>query len=567
MYTTMAAKRSGVEVSMFAPKPEPMPVELEKVSVRLNNWLGPVVLPADLPHFEIQHLDDKASYLSMTLGAEGKMLPVDLPDSLAEYDAVHLTPLGDCALQQAFLRSCRQRGAQMLSAGTYLCTIQKNPDLIRESIKLVDVFFMNEEEAILLYDSLDQVKAGAGKLIFVTLGGKGALVVQGEVQTRLTTRRIEAVDQTGAGDTFCGAVLAQLLLGSHPVMAAQKAMALSVEEISDIGPTALLKEEPASAAPLDPRVRIDYQQINCISEIVKLLDAASPSSFIGKDFPPENHPAALDYFFATIFQQFSFWESEHERYAYPLIASLDGDKLKGSAYLFRAYVRAVGRDETFFSTERQATLSDHELRSLFRADDGSDPMPAFELHLRLARDYGRDMLALDKTPHSILESAQNSSTPLKTFLHELDQIGGYKEDPLRKKSNLLALVLNQRPEKFLSFGEGEAVPPVIDYHTMRGCLRMGLVEILDEHLKGKITARQIVTPDEEWAIRYACYIAVEEVVRVSGKSLGAVDWFFFAYSRQQCPEMSEPVCESCGVNRVCLHRKELFQPVIRTTYY
>ena len=102
---------------------------------------------------------------------------------------------------------------------------------------------------------------------------------------------------------------------------------------------------------------------------------------------------------------------------------------------------------------------------------------------------------------------------------------------------------------------------------MRGCLRMGLVEILDESLKEKIQRRQIVNADEEWAIRYACYLAVEDVVRISGKSLGAVDWFFFAYSRQRCPEMSEPECAKCAVDDVCLHRKDLFQPVLRTTYY
>jgi hypothetical protein len=118
---------------------------------------------------------------------------------------------------------------------------------------------------------------------------------------------------------------------------------------------------------------------------------------------------------------------------------------------------------------------------------------------------------LRKTPQSILACARQSETPLKTFIQELDKIGGYKEDPLRKKSNLLALVLNQRPEKFLDFAEGEAVPPVIDYHTMRGCLRMGLVDILDEALRVKIENREIISEAEEWAIRYASYLAVEDV--------------------------------------------------------
>jgi hypothetical protein len=31
--------------------------------------------------------------------------------------------------------------------------------------------------------------------------------------------------------------------------------------------------------------------------------------------------------------------------------------------------------------------------------------------------------------------------------------------------------------------------------------------------------------------------------------------------------MTEPECGECPVDVVCAHRKELFQPVIRTTFY
>ncbi|MCK5275097.1 MAG: hypothetical protein KAR37_10655, partial [Alphaproteobacteria bacterium] len=70
----------------------------------------------------------------------------------------------------------------------------------------------------------------------------------------------------------------------------------------------------------------------------------------------------------------------------------------------------------------------------------------------------------------------------------------------------------------------------------------------------------------EWAVRATAHAAVEEVVAASGKSMGAVDWFFFQ-ARKRCPEMSKPHCEMCAVDSACAHRKELFQPVRRTTYY
>ena len=567
MYTTMAAIRCGAKASMFAPRPEPMPAELDPVAKKLDQWLGPVIPAERLPHFEIQHSGDKATYLVASIGAEGELTTDQLPADLSGFDCVHLTPLGNSELQQEFVIACRNKGARVISSGTYLCTIKDRPDLIRRTIELSDIFFMNEEEAVLLFGSLERATTATGKLLFVTLGEKGVMVVQGKDQTRLHAKEARVLDPTGAGDTFCGATLAGLMQGMHPVMSALRGMSLAAEEIESVGPVALLLDEPAPKTMPDKRVRLNHAQIERISRIVSVAEAAKASDFTGKDFPPAGHPQTLDYFFATVLQQFSFWETLEERYDHPLVATIDGDLLKGSAYLFRAFRLPLDKDPDFYSPQRQAALSRDEMFKLFRADDGSDPMPAFDLHLEMAQRYGREMMATGKTPLQIVDRARSSETPLKTFISELDQIGGYKEDPLRKKSNLLALVLNQRPERFLSFGKGEEVPPVIDYHTMRGCLRMGLVEILDESLKEKIQRRQIVSADEEWAIRYACYLAVEDVVRISGKSLGAVDWFFFAYSRQRCPEMSEPECVKCAVDGVCLHRKNLFQPVLRTTYY
>ncbi len=55
------------------------------------------------------------------------------------------------------------------------------------------------------------------------------------------------------------------------------------------------------------------------------------------------------------------------------------------------------------------------------------------------------MLALKLTPGEVVRQAQTSVRPLRTLIGLLDHIGGYKENPLRKKTGLLALILNQRP--------------------------------------------------------------------------------------------------------------------------
>jgi hypothetical protein len=211
-------------------------------------------------------------------------------------------------------------------------------------------------------------------------------------------------------------------------------------------------------------------------------------------------------------------------------------------------------------------LTLNELRQLFLSDNKEDVMPVLELHLDAAKRYGKTMLELGWTPQSILKSASKSKRPLATFLAKLDHVGGYREDPLRKKSALLAMILNNRPEKYFEFGKMESLPPIVDYHCMRSNLRMGMLDVRDEILREKLERRELVSASEEREIRFAAYQAVEKLPDLSGRTMATVDEYFF-FSRKRCPEMSEPECSSCSADPICAHRKELFQPVFRTDYY
>ena len=567
LYTALAARRSGCKVSMYGPRPNPIPELLKPSEKQLEAWLGPIVTLDDIPHFEISHDGDKATYLEFYVGEEGRLDPSALPQDLSIYDGVHITALGTAKQQLRFADVCRERGAKMISSGSFLNLIEENPDMVRTLIEKTDIFFLNEEEAIGIFGSLDKAFTKPGKILFITRGGKGAIVVQGNFRTELPAVPANVLDPTGAGDTFCGATISNLLQGDHPIIAARKAMTLASEEIEHVGPAALLFNQKPPEIPLDERIRVDMNQIDLVSQIIKKIPEAEPFNFVSDYYPPVGHPSVMDYMFVQTLHQFSFWEANHGRYDYPLIATIDGHKCKGSTYLSYAYMRPLDKDPEFFSPKRQAYTTKEETLALFRADDGSDPMPALDLHLSKAQDYGKDMLFMGLTPQAILEESNESSKPLKNFLSIMDHIGGYKEDPLRKKSNLLALILSERPEKFFSISTDEEIPPVVDYHSMRFSLRTGLVDITDIFLRKKIANRELVTIEEEWAIRHACYVAVQRLIDVSGLSEGAVDNVTFSYTRKHCPEMTEPVCEMCAMDPACAHRKELFQPVIRTTFY
>lgn len=567
MYTAMAARRAGADVSMFGLRPVPLPEVLRPLESRLSQWLGPLVVPDQLPRFTIGHNGDKAQYVDFHIGAESLMDPKDLPVDLSSYDGIHVIPLGDSEVQRCFLIACRERDARFLSAGTFLGDIREKPQAVREVMEVADAFFMNEEEAVCIFGNLENAFSQPGKLLFITLGREGALVLQGQHRTYVPAFPTKPLDPTGAGDTFCGAVLAGLLDGAHPVMAARVAALLAAREIEALGPQALFQDGYSLELPLESRAALDHIRVSDIARVLKTVPEAQSFDFTGSDFPPAGHPAAMDFFFVSTLQQFSFWEEKNGRYSRPMIAPLDGAMLKGSSYLYHSYLRPMNSEPGFFSPSRQADLGAQELLEVYRSDDGADPMPAFDLHLQKAQEYGQDMLALGLTPQNIVDRANASITPLKTFLMQLDHISGYKEDPLRKKSTLLALILNQRPEAFLRIASDETPKPVVDYHAMRSALRTGMVLVADTQLEQKIAERSLLNADEEWAVRFAVFRAQEQVARESGKSIGAVDWFFFNYMRSICLEMSEPLCGQCALSEVCAKRKDLFQPVIRTTFY
>jgi hypothetical protein len=131
---------------------------------------------------------------------------------------------------------------------------------------------------------------------------------------------------------------------------------------------------------------------------------------------------------------------------------------------------------------------------------------------------------------------------------------------------LLAVMLENRPEGFLRVSDPASAVPIIDYHLQRSALRTGLVVFTDAAAARANQERRVVEAEVEAAIRQATYAAIERLVRQSGLSVAAVDYFFFM-NRRRCPEMTPPQCAVCPAQPVCARRTEAFQPVYRTAAY
>lgn len=565
LYTALAARRAGAGVTMFAPRPEPMPAELASAA-ELLDWRGMTVAPEELPRFEIVHREDGSTEMvQMQWGAEARLTPSELPAADLPGEWVYCVPLTEPAQELDFLRHFKARGRRT-AGGTYAGAVASHRAAVLRILEEADVFFCNEREATGLFGAAEAARTRPGRLLFVTRGRLGARVLQGEHATEVPGVVVEELDPTGAGDAFCGTTLALLARGAHPVEAARHAVAAAAEVVTRPGPAALVRPPPAPAPPADTRVRVDAERVERLASLLAAQSDVVELDFRGELFPAVGHPRALDFFWSATLQQFGFWTESEGRYERPTIATIGGRRLKGSDYAWAAYLRWLEHDPEALTPAGQARLTAAIVRERFRDDSGACPMPALELRLAQARAYGEDLEALGWTPRDVVVRANASATPLRTLLEQLDHVGGYKEDPLRKKSALLGMILQQRPERFLRHEASEPAPPVVDYHVQRSCLRMGLVVVPDAALRLRLVGREVLSLDEEWAVRRAAAEAVTALQRASGRSMGALDAFLFQ-ARERCPEMSEPDCARCPADPACAHDKPLFQPVIRTPFY
>lgn len=552
---------------MLAPYPDPMPPELAPALERIR-WVGPKVPIDGLPRFEIAYDEQGAVTLFREhLGAEPDMTPalLDAIDDLPA--AAYCVPFLDARLQHDFVRALAERGC-LAVAGTYGKAVRNDTETVRSTAEVADLFFCNADEATVLFGSPTEAHTRPGAFRFVTLGARGSLVFQGEHVTQVAGTNATVVDPTGAGDTFCGTTVARILLGDHPVEAARRGSAAAAEMVSHVGPTALWANDAPPHPPVDSRADVDTEAVERLASRVASLEGLDGFAFTGSLFPDVGDADAVAWFTAATLQQFGFWHTTADgtQYSHPMIATIDGHQRKGSDYLWAHYLRWSQRDAGLLSPAGQASITTTVWTTAAADDEGNDPYPHSGQCVALANAYGNTLLALGASAADLVAAAADTSRPMRSLLRLLDHVGGYREDPLRKKAALLGVILRQRPEQWITDVDGDDAPPIIDYHVQRTCLRTGMVRVDNEQLAQRLADRRSLDAADEEAVRRAAFAAVALLAERSARPMGTVDWFLFQM-RHRCPEMNAPNCTECPALGACEQRVDLFQPVRRTTFY
>jgi ribokinase len=119
-------------------------------------------------------------------------------------------------------------------------TVVLNPAPARPIVAPVDVLVPNRGELETLVgragDPVELARTvGVARAVVVTLGNEGAAVIEGSRVERIPAVRVDAVDTTGAGDAFCGALAQALDAGAELVEAARWAVRAAAASITKPG--------------------------------------------------------------------------------------------------------------------------------------------------------------------------------------------------------------------------------------------------------------------------------------------------------------------------------------------
>ncbi|MBP1094679.1 ribokinase [Bradyrhizobium diazoefficiens] len=161
--------------------------------------------------------------------ADNTIVVIPGSNALVGADDVSVVPLvkGDVAISQ-FEIPLPTIAAFFLRARAAEATTLLNPapaqKFGRELLELVDILVLNEtelgflagtelsdnDEAARIIQVARQLQAREDQTICVTLGKRGVLALAGDQEFAVPGRVVKAVDTTGAGDCFVGALAAQL---------------------------------------------------------------------------------------------------------------------------------------------------------------------------------------------------------------------------------------------------------------------------------------------------------------------------------------------------------------------
>jgi hypothetical protein len=192
-----------------------------------------------------------------------------------------------------------------------------------------------------------------------------------------------------------------------------------------------------------------------------------------------------------------------------------GKRLRGWEYLVARFEAAALETPSILEPADWSGITAAQVAETFRDEKYGDRLTDHEGRAALLRDLGAHMLTwgwrrADAIYHHC-EGRVAAGQP--NLLGTLARLRAFR-DPLRKKSLFfLSLMRNTNAWQYV---DDDHLGPPVDYHEVRGHLRLGTIRIANQKLEGKLRRRIEVFAQEDLAIRQAVYDAIMLISRESG---------------------------------------------------
>lgn len=207
---------------------------------------------------------------------------------------------------------------------------------------------------------------------------------------------------------------------------------------------------------------------------------------------------------------------------------------RGWDYLLARFEAAASEDLRLLTPAHWAGMSKDDIRRLFYDERFGDRLTDPTGRAELLRNLGSGMISRGWTTADDLYQKCNAqiATGQPNLRDVLASFKAYR-DPVRKKSYyFLALMRNSG---LWRYADDEALGPPVDYHEVRGHLRLGTVRVTDPLLLEMIRAGRKVSADHDIAIRQAVSNAISGISERSGvRNPIQLHYFFWNLFRSVC---------------------------------
>lgn len=225
----------------------------------------------------------------------------------------------------------------------------------------------------------------------------------------------------------------------------------------------------------------------------------------------------------------------------PLEGRVGEKRLRGWDYMSAKLEVAVRSNPSLLTPVRWATMSLMDFITLFHDSELGDRISEPERRVALVNNLGQVMLNRGwKSLDDLYQLCEGRAATGKPNLFELLSHFSAYRDPVRKKSSFLLSLM--RNSGLWVFPDEDQIGPPVDYHEVRGHLRLGTVIVTDPELSRKLFESEMVSSEEDVLIRGAVYDAIMYLSEITElRNPSQLHYLFWNVFRSHCLR-EEPLC-------------------------